>query len=760
MAINRTIEISANADGVKREFADLGSTLSRAFEDANTSIERANGNASSFSEIVENRMVALDQSINKVFGELLQRSQQHGESARDRLEFIQKELNLTERILRNETEKAKLAERMKFNNALQDAQDSGASSSEIGSIKQAFQSTMSGIDEEAKIKELQMRGLRERYVQHKEDSENEDGAGGGARQDTIVERSAKQAGSGFVSGYGLAGVLSISGFVAKMISEGRALDEAESTTRGLASGNISGSGSGYGMKRADFLNYASGVLQSAGSSDYDAVGNLAFEKRFSQQQGSLNSLTGSLRMEGRGRSAGEVSLEMLNFFKRSKVFNVEKGDFTQLREKLEFNNQMLSQQGQQMAEVNATTNAQIMTAFGASGIGDQRMMDYTGSINQSITNPNSDFTKAFMFRSLRRANPNAGLLDLLKVQEQGIYGEGSFGQIVGDLRESFSGDALTMSVAKAFGLKYFQAENVLGMDDEMLNRIGSKEDIEAFSNSPDGVSMRSGRGGAGVVSRRLAQVDDWFADKGKQAIYKVEEYIGAYEEGGFGGLFSAIGSDLYSGITSAITTAYEGVSEMMANSMQEATKGMMDIMQQMGILPTLEEEVENVKNERAAYDSEVEESYGSLGARVAQRMGINDVESWMEGNSSIRYAGDGTGEFNQTLDKNYFSSESSQMKALTYTLLRGALEDETIGKPLSTATSLEYGMAYMDSPEFKAKQAQFDKGEEMLYQLIVMNNSLEQVASALSTIEEVSREQNISMQDAAKKVYNDVYKNE
>ena len=744
MGINRSIEISASADSFKSTMKSVGDDLSRAFESANQEIERVTGNSKDFGDVLQGRMTAIERSIDTVFGKLVSKSKEQNATSMERLTFLQKEISLGERQLRTETEKAKLMERMRYQDALKNAQDDDATPKEQQVIKSMHQSQMSQIDEEAKFKELQMRGLRERFMQHRDDSDEE-------REDEVDERKQgrdplyvpKQVGQGLTAGYGIAGVLTISGFVEKMINEGKQLDEAEASTRGLGA-TIRGSGQGYGVKRSEFLKYGAGVVQAAGDVGYDVKGQLEFEKRFSQGQGSLSGLAGGLRTEGKGRSAQEVALEMMNFFKRSKVFGIEKGDFSQLAEKLQFNNEMLQQQGQQMHETNATTNAQIMAAFGQAGIDDQRAMSYNNSVNDAIRSPSSDFTQAFMFRSLRRQNPNSSLLDILKIQEQGIYGKGSFGQIMEDLKGSFQGDALTMSTSKAFGLQYHQAEEVLKLSPEQLDRIGSKEDIEGVlrGEGEDVITAKTGKGGAGIVQRRMAQMEDWFGKQGKKAIVKIEEYTNAFEKGGFSGLFSKISGDLYNAVASAMEALVDTVAEKFDEAMRSLTEKMIGFFGE-----TDEERNTRLVDEKEKIDRGVVKKYGGA---IGDVVGGGGIDSWLKSKSRLSMVESGEGEVPTGMQ-----SDSDKLKMLVYSLLYGSAESELQDKPMSPKTTANWGATWRDSPEFKENQASFKEAVEALNKL--QEGDTEKSGDILKDIRDLMMKSNMTAEEASKIIFNETF---
>ena len=370
--INRTITISGQDNGFSRVVDNLGNQLSRAFEDANQEIERLTGNTTDFAEVVRNRMTALDTSVASVFQNMVQRSNEQNVSINTRIANITKELSIAEKQLKIDTERARLSEKQRFRGAVSDAKDGGASKEQMASLVDEHRRNMTAIEEDQRTRALQLQGVRglanehigglreqdreERDEQKAKDEEERDKRRKQSSGNSAAGSMAGDAGRALLSGFGVLSLLSVSGFIGKMIQEGIQLDEAQSSTRGLGMSNVSG-GAQYGKKQSEMLGYARNVAVAAGDAKYNATGNLAFEKRFSQDENSLLGLTKALRTEGSGRGASRVAIEMMNFFRRSDLFNVRRGDFTQIAEKIQFSTQMLEQQAAQMHKTNATTNA-------------------------------------------------------------------------------------------------------------------------------------------------------------------------------------------------------------------------------------------------------------------------------------------------------------------------------------------------------------------------------------------------------------------
>jgi hypothetical protein len=281
MNIRRQIEISADSGNTETVFKGLGESLKQAFEQANDSIDKLIGNSEDFGEIIRARMSGIETSVSSVFSSLEEKAKRHTKNTQERVKFMEREIALTERQLNSETRRARLAEQMKYSSQLKDAE----TPEERSDVRAKHRAAVSTIDEQAKIQALQMRGLREQLEGYKE------GEGGvekdrkeRGRNDAIVAGGGvvRQAGMGAAGALGLTGLLTVSGFVGKMLMEGVKLDEALSGTGGL--GVKVRSATGLGKTTADMAEYARNISQQAGSNEYDYYGNLLFEKRFSSKK--------------------------------------------------------------------------------------------------------------------------------------------------------------------------------------------------------------------------------------------------------------------------------------------------------------------------------------------------------------------------------------------------------------------------------------------------------------------------------------------
>ncbi len=562
MAIQREVILTADDSQLSSVMERASQTIASSFESAASGVDRTSESVSSVADTIENKLMQVEQSAKDLFQGMVTDSERYGKSVQDRLSYLQQEVTLIERASKEEAERAKLKERLTYEEQLRLADAEGKPEFEKDQLQKEYQRNVGEIDSASKVDQLQTRKLREEYEQYRNEIGEDEGTQGGGRRG----RGAGIAGGAFATATGAAGfgaILSLSGFIAKAITEGEQQAKARGSFLGLyAAGegaNLQAGvgGSFLGMKEADFIRYSEGVAKARGG--IRGVGGaareqFAFEKGFSLETGALSQLAPALRAEGRGRDAGDIALEMLNMFKKSDLFGIGQGDFTLLAEKLDFGNQMNADQAQQMEKIDATTSAQIMRAFGIAGVDDNRLMSFTSTINQAITNPQDEFSNAIALRALRKSNPNASLLELQEQQEQGIYGQGNFSAILNQLRTQFSGDLLIRSVSNQFGLKLWQARKVVESGED-FSGIGRTEQIDELFTKED---VR-GRGGRATtpLENLLADFNTTMAGFGEKGLRKVGEYAGAFKEGGFEGLVAQIGSDIKDAIVDGFTEIKE-----------------------------------------------------------------------------------------------------------------------------------------------------------------------------------------------------------
>lgn len=567
-AIQREIIFRADDSQFSSIVDRIGKNISNAFGQANNTISQTNRSLSDFSDSVARELDAIQKSGRDAFESLLQSSEKYGKSNKDRLNFLQREISLQERLVSQEREREKMAAKMAYEAKRRNLADVGAGTAQFQAAKDEYDEQLTQIEADEKVRKAKQQAMRNAYEQYRNDTLNEEGEnkgrGGGSRGGVLSN--AANTGRGVVnSALGAAGfgaVLTIAGFVGKAISEGEELARARGSFSGLSrSGSSMGVGPMYEMKTADSLKYAEQLAQSSGS--IRNIGSRArdqysFEKAFSLEAGEMNSMSGALRMSG-GRSATSVGLEMLNFFKQSKVFGVDKGDFTRVSELLNVNNELNSQQVEQMERIDPSKSSNLMRMFGKMGIDSSRISSYASSINQGITNPKDEFSQAIIYRALKQQNPNMSLFELQERQEQGIYGKGNLSAVMRQFSGSSSGQMLMKNISTAFGIKGFQARQLVEAYEKDNNIFDTDKGISKARQITEADVAGRAANATTTLQTLLRDFNEKFASWGEKMLSKLGEYVDAYQSGGWKGLMKEIGKDLKEAIVDGFNDVYDYV---------------------------------------------------------------------------------------------------------------------------------------------------------------------------------------------------------
>ena len=178
----RRIEITGSDAGFGRMASNLADELGRSFEEANQELERMSGNAADFTEVLEGRLGAIETSVQNAYANMSRRMEQQRAVGNDRLRQMRDEVTQAERVLRVETERARLAERMRYQNRMREINDAGGTNEERRGARAEHTQNMQGIQEDATVRLLQIRGLRGLLGQEQASS-NAPGGGRGSEDD-------------------------------------------------------------------------------------------------------------------------------------------------------------------------------------------------------------------------------------------------------------------------------------------------------------------------------------------------------------------------------------------------------------------------------------------------------------------------------------------------------------------------------------------------------------------------------------------------
>ena len=153
------------------------------------------------------------------------------------------------------------------------------------------------------------------------------------------------------------------------------------------------------------------------------------------------------------------------------------------------------------------------------------------TLDQGMRSPSSSAAQAMQFAVLRQQNPGASRWELRKLQEEGIQDEDQLQGILGRLKSaSGTNDELFFEQISAMfpQLSLRQVEGLGGAFNQ------GKTDLSTFAstiNQQSGIDMSArAQGATGVLERRTADWDNWFADAGKTMNTYIDNKIKRFGE--------------------------------------------------------------------------------------------------------------------------------------------------------------------------------------------------------------------------------------
>lgn len=500
--INRTIGIRGESSQFRREMATATSEsinmFRRTAEEGEKSGKQAAESFSSFSDQVK----VMREQTKQMFEAMVADSEKVNTTLQDRLDMLRQEIAMIEKAGEAERRRGSGAAQYDVNQARQAAASGNLSLENLSKAEDTYRARKSQIRTDDNMQKFQNNELRELFDDYASRQERSNGGGRGfafgAFGGGFLNRggnAARRGAGGFVSGssgafgLGMLTSLSVGAMTAYMLQNAEQQEIALGRLRGLGNADVNaGGGVRFGLNNADFLNYArqSAVSRGTGGSlfvgfggseqtlNQSATRQLGLERAFGFDPGFLNNLASATRLTGGnfrtfgGNNQGTVEgalLEMIKTFQNAAVFNLEKGDFTLVGEKVEDLTKLMTLAGSQMENVNTTQLSSLMSAFGLVGgsFSDQRQLDTIGRVNQAITNPSNDFTQAVLFRALGAQNPDADLFDIMKQQELGAMDPGNIKAVLELLtnRGTAGGKDVMYNVSKALNLRLSQAEELV-----------------------------------------------------------------------------------------------------------------------------------------------------------------------------------------------------------------------------------------------------------------------------------------------------------
>lgn len=255
-------------------------------------------------------------------------------------------------------------------------------------------------------------------------------------------------------------------------------------------------------------------------------------------------------------------------------------DFSQLEELLQIQNQLT----QTLIQTSSTANQKQISNFlgnlqslGGQFNDPQVAGRVAGQINQSLTNPQTDFQRSLNLSALAstKGMQGASLFELLEAQEQGINNEGFLGARLGQLQDLFGGgDAFKLAIKESFGLNFKDAGKIaegFQSDPDIFSR--QTEDSESLRQLISGQQKRAPEGRlVATQTETAAMIEDAFS---RGAL----EGLGEVLDTGVAKLFREFGVDVGLNISDEIENGFvKGIER--AKKVMSGEIGMYDIIKE------------------------------------------------------------------------------------------------------------------------------------------------------------------------------------
>lgn len=581
----KRINITGDGSGFRQEFEKLSTDAQEAFRKMKADGENIGQDGlKSFKEEI-NRIKT---DSREIFSAMVEDSKELNLSFTQRLDYLKQEISLLQEASRLENQRSSSEANFSIQSSRAAFSSGSISLAELTEAEDDYKRTSSQLGADKAADQIRTQELEDLFREYSNNDPGDPSGGGrgaglggyGAGAGAYAAGQAYGGVQGASSAFGLGALTSLSAgtIIAYLLSSAEGLERAQGSLSGITAQdrvNLTGGRSGinYGLNDTEFLEYTKQLALSRG--DISNLGqlatqNLAIERTFGLSQGFLNPLNRAGRLTGgefvgnsndsfyNPQMTGEQALvEMIETFRRAEVFNLEKGDFTLVGEKIGDLTSLIQLASTQMLDVNTSQVNQVMGSLGMLGgsFGDQRQVQTIQRMNRAITNPGNDFTQAALFRALRMENPEASMFDLMQRQEEGIFGEGNLSSFMNLLTSGGqrADESTFFNVSRALGLNLGEArrfsEAFVG-NDEFREALGGIDVSDIFDPSSDRNFdtimediMRRGTAAPGTIQKFSAEVESRAARMGGDMTPSVEPLM-------------RIGLETLSVVSSGITKAF------------------------------------------------------------------------------------------------------------------------------------------------------------------------------------------------------------
>lgn len=227
-----------------------------------------------------------------------------------------------------------------------------------------------------------------------------------------------------------------------------------------------------GKDPGEMMQYLIPILRSRGSRDgvMDiGMRQLRMEKGFGLEEGSLSKYDTYSRADNTSKDASRQIMLFIQEARTGKMFGFEKGDFSQLGEKIDQFGRLTSLQAQQSEIANQRMSMKLIQAGSEIGgsFADNRSADQFSRLNSAVTSPQGSFRQAYIMNRIHNANPGDDYFQVRKRMEQGIFGEGNLKSLLGGVTPQGNSKA-------AMDDYYLRIQSLTGLSFSASEMLGKK----------------------------------------------------------------------------------------------------------------------------------------------------------------------------------------------------------------------------------------------------------------------------------------------
>ena len=287
MSRERKIVVSGDLTGLESSFERGSARVAQSLGKVGGALDNVESSTNKVSQGIESQMKELEMNTNSLFTSMTQDAEKFGRTSKERSQYLKDEINLIKRAAKEDEIRASIQSRSKLESS------KGGSVKEQTDAKKSFLKESTEIKTRSQMANLQAKALESKATEYSKKDRDDDGGDGGGGGGGAMGRVRKESRSIFNAAAGAAGfgaVLSVAGFVGKMVQEGAELDNA----RARASAAGIGAGGGIqGLKTADALRYNLEVSRelgyggTAGGAEASKLGRM--EKAMGLDMGTMKS---------------------------------------------------------------------------------------------------------------------------------------------------------------------------------------------------------------------------------------------------------------------------------------------------------------------------------------------------------------------------------------------------------------------------------------------------------------------------------------